>query len=119
MSVIKFELKDEHIKLMKALRFRMDRDYNITVTDEYGFNSPFGGSNLYEDIDVILNGKPEDFDPMAEYKPLSEAKELEYFELFKELPNALEIVLSLGTFETGHYKRKYHDRLGWKPYSPK
>jgi hypothetical protein len=56
---------------------------------------------------------------MAEYEPLGEAKELEYFELFKELPNALEIVLSLGTFETGHYKRKYHDRLGWKRYNPK
>ena len=119
MSVIKFELKEDHIKLVKGLRFRMGESFDITASDEYGFNSPFGGSNLYEDIDVILNGKPENFDPMVDPEPLTEEQESEYSDLFNGLPNALEVVLTLGTFEVGHYKRKYHDRLGWKVYTPK
>ena len=56
---------------------------------------------------------------MVDPEPLTEEQESEYSDLFNGLPNALEVVLTLGTFEAGHYKRKYHDRLGWKVYTPK
>ena len=111
MSVVKFELKEEHLKLIRSLRFRMDESNNITCADML---SPFGGDNIYDDMDLILNGKPDDFDPMK----LPDGLNVETIEclsnLYGELPSALEIVLTLNTFETGWYKRKWHDRSGWK-----
>jgi hypothetical protein len=111
MSVVKFELKEEHLKLIRGLRFRMDDDNNITCADML---SPFGGDNIYEDMNVILYGKPDDFDPMKLPDELAQDTVEQLSNLYSELPNALEIVLTLNTFETGWYKRKWHDRSGWK-----
>jgi hypothetical protein len=111
MSIVKFELTENHLKLIRNLRFRMDDTNNITCSDVL---SPFGGDNLYEDMDLILNGKPDDFDPMKLPEGLSDETVGVLANLYSELPMALEIVLGLNTFELGWYKRKWHDRSGWK-----
>ena len=61
--------------------------------DEY--LPPFGEDNLYEAIDVILNGKPTNFDPfntdeMIEY---TDEQKAEWDKLYSELPTALDLVL--------------------------
>ncbi len=111
MSIVKFELTENHLKLIRNLRFRMDETNNITCSDTL---SPFGGDNLYDDMDLILNGKPDDFDPMILPEGLSDKTTENFANLYGELPMALEIVLGLNTFELGWYKRKWHDRSGWK-----
>jgi len=112
MSLIKFELKKEHIALLKSLRFSATETQFITNETEEGI-SPFGGDDVYEDMTHIIYGKPEDFDPFNGIH-IEDSTVEEFKVLLSELPTALEIVLSLQTFDIGHYKRKFHDRFGWK-----
>jgi len=108
MSLVKFELTEEHVKLVKQLRFTINDDNVIEATD--AFKSPFGGDNLYEDIDFILNGKTRDVGFSDEPKEIPDDIKEKYVELYKGLPLALEIILSTGSFETGKYKRRFHIR---------
>ena len=112
MSVIKFELKEDHVKLLKHLSWKeLTEGKQITTNGE---NSPFGGMDHYEDMGVILYGQPEDFDPF-EGNPFvwtDEQKE-EMDKLIEELPLAIEVILSTGSFELGRYKCRFHIRE-WK-----
>ncbi len=121
MSVIKFELKEEHIKLLRHLKWSLN-DKKVIVGIEQQQNDidsaeihPFGGNVLYEEIDLILNGVPPDFDPFNTYEPVVYKPEqiAEWDKLYAELPQALEVILSLNTFELGPYKSRSHDKL-WK-----
>lgn len=112
MSLIKFELKKEHIALLRSMRFSATEDFFI-ANEKEGEYSPFGGDNIYEDMDQIIHGKPENFDPFNGIH-LEDSKIESFKQLLSELPVALEIILSVQTFEVGHYKRKFHDRSGWK-----
>jgi hypothetical protein len=70
---------------------------------------------MYEAIDIILNGRPADFDPFnteEKVKYTDEQKEA-WDNLYHELPTALDVVLYNGSYELGLYKTKYHDRV-WK-----
>tara|TARA_Y100001937_G_C7132124_1_gene338118 strand:+ start:673 stop:1038 length:366 start_codon:yes stop_codon:yes gene_type:complete len=118
MALIKLTLKEEHIKLLKHLSWsELTEDKVITTKDD---GSPFGGFDHYEDIGIILHGKPENFDPsdpksMEDINPFvwtTEQKE-EMDQLLSELPLALEIVLSTKSFEPGDYKARFHIRE-WK-----
>jgi len=116
MSVINFELKEEHIKLLRHLRWSLnDKKFIVGVEDVVEDVAPFGGNVLYEEIDLILNGVPENFDPFNTYEPIVYKPEqiAEWDKLYGELPQALEVILSLNTFELGHYKSRYHDRV-WR-----
>jgi hypothetical protein len=63
MSVVKFELKEEHVKLLKYLRWsKDDKNIIINISDDED-SVPFGSDNIHEAIDLILNGRPENFDP--------------------------------------------------------
>lgn len=118
MSLIKFELTEDHLKLVRNLRFNRGKGITINANDEFG--SPFGGDNLYEDMDIILAGNRQvNFDPLGEPDPLEADVIEKYQKLYDELPTALEVILNYGTFEAGHYKRKYHQRGIWKKYTPK
>lgn len=115
MSVIKFELKEEHVKLLKHLKWGMtENKFIISASDVKEDIEPFGGDNVYESIDLILNGKPEDFNPVeTEILVYSNEQKEQWDKVLSELPTAVEIILHLNTFELGWYKAKYHDRI-WK-----
>lgn len=115
MSVVKFELKQEHVKLLKYLKWGItENKYVISCEDMSDDLSPFGSDNIYEDIDLILNGKPNEFDPLNSTGiQYTEEQKKEWDVLMSELPTALDIILYNGNFELGYYKTKFHDRQ-WK-----
>lgn len=116
MSVINFELKEEHVKLLKYLRWSLKDDLIVNLGHDGDEYVPvFGENNIYEAIDIILNGVPQDFDPFNtdEQKKYSDEQKKEWDTLYSELPMALDVILYNGSFELGVYKTKWHDRV-WK-----
>ena len=67
MSVMLFELKEEHVKLLKHLRWSVDDNKVIVNKANEGdeIAPPFGFDTIYEAIDLILNGKSADIDPFT------------------------------------------------------
>lgn len=115
MSVINFELKQIHLDLLKHLQWSlMDGKFLVSTEDVSIDVAPFGADNVYEAIDLILNGKPEDFNPLetSEVNYTQEQKD-NWDALLGELPMALDIILYNGHFELGTYKTRYHSRQ-WK-----
>jgi hypothetical protein len=115
MALIKFELKEDHIKLLKHLRWSMVSDQLVSRGDDTEENgdSPFGGDDLLEDMCIILNGKPDNFNPIDDeilVSTLSDADKADMLTLYGELPTALDIILYTSSFEPGYYKRKWYDR---------
>jgi hypothetical protein len=120
MALIKFELKEEHIKLLKHLRWAIDTTNSIYAETEN--ETPYGGLSLVEDAGVILYGQPKgEFDPLSPYGPqYTEEQQNEIMSIFDELPRALDIItfhLPNAT-EMGHYKTKWHQR-DWRKFTPK
>jgi hypothetical protein len=116
MSVLKLELKKEHVELLKHLRWSLkDNVVSGISNDGEEFAPPFGEDSIYEAIDLILNGKPENFDPLSteDIKEYSEEQKAEWDKLYSELPLALDVILFNGNFELGTYKTKWHLR-DWK-----
>ena len=117
MSVLLFELTEKHIKLLKHLRWSLttDKKFIIGTENQEEDPAPFGENNLYDGMDLILNGVPADFDPLntEEIRLYSTEEKAEWDKLYSELPMALDIILFNGHFETGIYKTKFHDRQ-WK-----
>jgi hypothetical protein len=115
MSVIKFELKQEHVKLLKHLRWSKNNNNLIVNISDDEESVPFGENNIYEAIDLVLNGRPEDFNPFETTEPIEYSDEQKkYFDqLYSELPTALDIILYNSNFELGLYKTKWHFR-DWK-----
>jgi len=122
MSVIKFEITEDHLKLIKHLEWSV-KDEIIqslkvdanTDFDEMDSKSPFGGDNLIEDMSLILHGKTIDTSNPYNRK-LFEINSDEYenmIKIFNELPTVLSICLYLQKFEVGVYKTKYHLK-DWK-----
>lgn len=113
MSVIFFKLKEEHIKLLKNLRWSM-KDNIITNTYNDGEETapPFGENNIYEAIDLILNGNKNNTDPFVqeEFVEYTDEQKAEWDNLYAELPTALDVILYNGHFELGLYKTRYHLR---------
>lgn len=115
MSLLKLELKEEHVKLLKHLRFSL-KDNVIQGISSDEDSVPFGENNIYEAIDLILNGMPPLFNPFdtEELPEYSEEQKAEWDKLYSELPMALDIICFFEfKFELGNYKTKYHDR-NWK-----
>lgn len=116
MSVLKFELTENHIKLLKHLRWSNKDGVIVGMgNDGEDFIPPFGENNIYDAMDIILNGVPEDFDPFSteDIKEYSDEQKAEWDKLYNELPTALDVVLFNGHFNAGIYKTKWHDRV-WK-----
>ena len=115
MSVIKFELTKEHIGLLKYVVFERESLSSKQINTPQDV-TPWGGFDYYEDMGIILYGKPEDFDPL-DGNPFDWTRQQkdEMDKIFNELPIALEIILNTQQFEPGHYKKKYH-LPDWKRY---
>jgi hypothetical protein len=114
MSAITFELKKEHLLLLKNLRWSVNKDNIICNVADEGDEvaPPFGDVNLYEAIDLILNGKPEGLDPLTheEFPEYSDEQKADWDKLYSQLSIALDIILYNGSFELGNYKTRYHLR---------
>jgi hypothetical protein len=118
MSILKFELKQEHFKLLTHLKCMVkNNEIIVSIVDNKEDDDviPLTKEGIYEYIDVILNGKPTGFDPLNSeiintYSPEQKA---EWDILFSELSTAIEIILQTGKFELGNYKCTYHLR-DWK-----
>jgi len=121
MALIKFELKEDHLKLLKHLdKWEIDASNSIFCETEN--KTPYGGLSLTEDVGIILYGKPDtEFDPLSPYgAEYTEEQIAEIDKLYDELPMALDIIcfnLPEAT-EVAHYKTKWHQR-NWKKYTPK
>jgi hypothetical protein len=117
MSALIFELKEEHVNLLKNLRWSVNKNNIISGVADEGdeIAPPFGEVNLYEAIDIILNGKPSNIDFMTheDFPEYSQEQIAEWDKLYSELPMALDIILYAGNFELGTYKSRYHLR-DWK-----
>ncbi|MFW6008307.1 MAG: hypothetical protein ACOCP8_03485 [archaeon] len=117
MSVIKFKLTEDHIKLIKNLRVS-DYSNGDLVLPSISTKRPFGDSDIFDDMFLILYGKPkeEDFnvDSLEGIENPWNEEQLEYMKkLLGELTSALDIVLYTGKFEVGTYKTKTYVR-DWK-----
>jgi hypothetical protein len=112
MSVIKFELKEEHVKLLKNLRWSMKDDLIVNMNhDGEEYVPPFGEDTIYEAIDIILNGfRDEEKSFKIQTEGFSDEQKAEWDKLYSELPTALDIVLYNGSYELGTYKTKWHFR---------
>lgn len=113
MSLNKFELKEEHIKLIRQLN--IINDVNNPCHIGISTNYPFGDDDIYKDIDLILNGKVREvnFDDTWE-EPYTEDEINAWDELLKELPTALEIILFTGSFESGCYVTRSYEKNWFK-----
>lgn len=116
MSILKFELKEEHVLLLKHLKWS---DINGSITSSLNDvgNEPIlnTATDKYEYINLVLNGAPNDFDALndtGEFIYTEEQKEL-WDKLYSELPMALDIILYFGGVEYGKYKTRHHIR-DWK-----
>ena len=100
---------------MKHLRWSKGKNNVIVGLEEEEDSVPFGENNIYEAIDLILNGRPEDVNALEDDEIInySEDQKKNWDNLYRELPIALDIILYTGKFELGSYKTKYHDR-NWK-----
>ncbi len=100
MSILKFELTEKHITLVRNVDWQTLQDM-----DE---------ETMHEEFGVILYGKPEtEFDPMSSDSPeYTEEQIAEMNLLHAELPTALQIMLATGDFFAGNYKTKHHD-INW------
>ena len=120
MAILKITITDDHLKLIKQLRWSVNTENHIVALGHDGVENlpPFGEDNLYEAIDMILNGVPEGFDPFNtdEARVYSQEQMDEWDKLYGELPTVLDCLMYKGDFETGTYKTKWHDRL-WKKVS--
>jgi hypothetical protein len=112
MSLIKFELKEDHIKLLRNMAWNKG-ELDVIVGE-------FDGDYDEEEMGIIVYGMPEgEFDPTNEKViPYTEEQVEHLNKLKEELPMALDIIMQTGKFEAGHYKTKYHLR-NWKSYTPK
>jgi hypothetical protein len=118
MSILKFQLTETHIKLLKQLKWSISGEYLISHGEEEP-ESPFGGMNIYEDMDLIINGNSSEFDPMSDVvTEFSDEDKEEMLKIFNELPMAMDIIMFNGHFKCGNYKTKYHLR-DWKPIKTK
>jgi hypothetical protein len=117
MSVINFELKQEHLTLLEQLSFSVSKDDIIQgVKDEIdNIAPPFGANSIYEAIDLIINGKPDGIDPFTTETEIeySEEQKAEWDALYRELPTAMEIILSTKSFTLGKYKTLSYDK-NWR-----
>jgi ABC-type multidrug transport system fused ATPase/permease subunit len=108
-----FELTENHIKLLSStyIYFYDDCYEGVLCGDS---KRPYGNSDITGDIYEILNGyrwEPEDDE---DYGMPDDLKE-EMLAIHRETATALQIILSLKTFEPGTYeKERSYDDLSWK-----
>ena len=110
MSLTLFNLKKEHIVLIKNLEFGLTQDVKLLSV---GDKSIFGGDDVYEDMNRIIYGESENDNPF-EKNPIEPEKISLFDKLLSELPTALSIMFWVGGFETGCYGMFGTSKPDWK-----
>lgn len=116
MALVKFEIENYHLILIKHLEWEIIKDSNkLSSLIQEGSESPFGGLSITEDVGMMLFGKPEgDFDPLSPYGPqYTEEQQALIKRIWSELPKALEICCYTQKFEAGLYVTKWNFK-DWK-----
>jgi hypothetical protein len=116
MSIVLFDLKKEHLLLLKHLSWSLDDNkFIISTEDIHDEPTMYNTVDIYEGIDIILNGKPENFDPFnaEELASYSDEQKAEWDKLLKELPTALDIILKTQGFTLARYVSRFHEK-DWK-----
>ena len=140
MSIVKFELKEDHIKLLRQIEWsevveinafesfnaetgnpfleKADEEEDINFTGEH---DTVQINDIIEYIGAIIYGAPEDDeenDPLDDEGPKFTKDQIEYMrKIYNELPTALDIIMFTGKFEPGYYKTKNYLR-DWKKFTP-
>jgi hypothetical protein len=116
-----FTLKREHLLLLENLRWGIGENKTIVSLDTTEEEPVlFGSDNIYDDIDLILNGRPKaQFIDPTEYNPVVYTPEqiAQWDNLLAELPTAVEIILRTGKFFIGNYTCNFIKR-DWKLVKP-
>lgn len=114
MSLLKFELTEQHIALC---RFTDWEQYHIRK-EGIAIDNEIAKNHMYDEFGLILYGKPDvsplESDPTSsEEVDWSDEQKEAMDKYFRELPTALQIMLHTGKFESGNYKTKHYD-INWK-----
>lgn len=93
-----FELKDEHIKLLRNMYVSWDDcEFGAPSID---CKRPYGNSDVYKDISKILEIKGAIFDEKEVFSP----EQIDLMnKLHTETKTALQIILKIGEFRSGEY----------------
>ena len=110
----KIIITENHLKILKHFNWN------------YAYGFVIGGLNYIEDADedrqtdyerhesinLILNGRPEDFDPINTTELLEFTSEQisEWDKLYSEIPLVLDVCLNRGKFEVGTFKTRLTNR---------
>lgn len=112
MRIKRFEVKEEHIKLLKKLNFDFDSrtEFGAPLISP---KRPYGNSDVYQDIADIIGIKPEVTDWDNEDDFFSDTQEMYMYALHKDMTTVLNILCVNLTIEAGMYQAKvYSDN--WK-----
>lgn len=110
-----FELKKQHIALLKALNTKPEK---LSIIGSFSSKSPFSDGDLFEDLGNIIVGKElSDEEKIEKHEAdehfFSRDKKDELLNIYKDLPIALEIVLNTLSFEEGTYRTRSY-MVDWK-----
>lgn len=95
--VTEFEVKQEHLDLLKHCYVRWDEGISVDS------KRPFGNSYIIGDIGEILGEAPDGFDDDDDY--FSAEQSDRFMRLYKELSVVLQIILVTQSFKVGRYTR--------------
>ena len=113
MAIIKIEIKEEHLTLLKHLKVNEINDKIIlTIDSDDGVPVDITDANKYEYINLVLNGKPLSLDTeeIVDYTVIEKS---EWDKLYNELPIVLSVILQRQSFEVGLFKASWHNQI-WK-----
>lgn len=108
----RFTMTTDHIKLLRAAWTSWDDcEYGAPCIDP---KRPYGNSDVPGDIVEILGWDPQYTDPEDPYD-LTDEQAREANRVHRETEKALQIVLTLGTWEPGTYERGMDSHYRWRP----
>lgn len=111
-----FELKKEHLALIKCIDFTSET-FSL-IGNIHSAVSPFGGVDLKTDLGDILIGRELSEDEKTtlrnagtEFKTREDSEWM--LKIYQEVPQALDVINNTFSFEPGIYRTRWYDR-NWK-----
>lgn len=98
----RFTLTEDHLKLIRRMNVGYNRDTEFGAP-EIDPKRPYGNSDVYGDIHEILTGEEWDEDVKGGIIEDDSALAERYLALHEETAEALQVILSTGSFELGDY----------------